>query len=88
MLPDSRSLATWAERLGSTGMGGGGWEEGVVRKDRWRRLRASSSGLRVELGTVLEMALLVGSIRNGRRVNVSESALGGGGGAIGAAIVC
>lgn len=75
-LPDSRSLVIWAERLGFTGMGGGG--AGVSRDLNcwWRALRDFSSSVRARDAVVFEdMSLLVGSMWRGSIVNVSLSIL-------------
>lgn len=73
--PLSRSLAMLADRLGFTGIGGGGIGVSRVRIERWRAFKVASSSLRGRDEEVVDMALELGSIWRARRVNVSVSSM-------------
>lgn len=76
-MPDSRSLVIWALRFWFTGIGGGGTGDSRLLKAVCRSLREVSSSRRAREGWVEEIALEVGSMWRGRRVNVSASILNG-----------
>ena len=74
-MPDSRSLVIWAERFGFTGTGGGGIGDSRARRDLWISLSDLSSSVRARDVEEEVMALEVGSMISGRRVNVSKSSI-------------
>lgn len=75
-MPLSRSLVICADRLGATGIGGGGAGDSRLRRERWRALRVVNSAWRAREEVVgEEIALDVGSRWRGRRVKVSVSSI-------------
>jgi hypothetical protein len=65
----------FAERLGLTGIGGGGAGESRVSRDRCRLFKVVSSSLRARDLEVEVMAFEVGSRWMGRSVKVSVSSM-------------
>ena len=74
-LPDSRSLAMFAERLGLTGTGAGGVGDSRESRLRCSWLRVSSSSVRARELDWEVMALVVGFRVIGRSVKVSVSSM-------------
>lgn len=60
-LPDSRNLVICAERLGLTGMGGGGMGDSMVRRHLCRSFKLLSSSWRARELEAEVIALEVGS---------------------------
>jgi len=65
----------WPERLGLTGIGGGGTGESIDLRDLWSSFKVAISSLRARDLEDVRTALEVGSSWIGRRVKVSVSSI-------------